>query len=197
MLALLISAVQLVPGLEFISRSPRATSGQTPAVIYDNSIHPARFIEGLWPNFFGTIGQGNHRWLEALPPTYDYQVWMESLYQGTPILILGLAAAGFRRGPTRRAWLTAVAIVGFAGSLGTYGSPLFWARNYSPLASVVGQNPFRALKARRRSGSACRSGRHVLADGHRLARLQFLSLPGKAACHIQPGTLRACWTGVG
>lgn len=138
-LALAIAAIQLVPSLEFIALSPRAAGDQTPASIYDFSIHPARMIEGLWPNVFGTIAQGNHRWLEALPPTFDYQIWLESLYQGGLILILGLAAAGFRRGPSWRAWMTAAAIVGLAAGLGTYGSPLFWVRSLSPLASIVGQ----------------------------------------------------------
>ena len=61
------------------------------------------------------------------------------------ILILGLAAAGFRRGPSWRAWLTGAAIVGLAASLGTYGSPLFWARSLSPLASIVGQHATAAV----------------------------------------------------
>ena len=139
-LALAVSAVQLVPSLEFILLSPRAGSGQAPAGIFDFSIHPARLIEGLWPNVFGTIAMGNHRWLEALPPTFDYQVWLESLYPGGPILILGLAAAGFRRRPSWRAWLTGVALIGAAAGLGTYASPLFWARSFSPLASIVGQH---------------------------------------------------------
>ena len=139
-LALAMSAIQLVPSLEFIALSPRAGSGQVPAAIYDFSIHPARMIEGLWPNVFGTIARGNHRWLEALPPTFDYQVWLESLYQGGSILILGLAAAGFRRGPSWRAWLTGAALIGLAAGLGTYGSPLFWARSLAPLASIVGQH---------------------------------------------------------
>ncbi len=140
MLSLVLAAIQLVPSLEFIALSPRAASGHAPAAIYDFSIHPARVIEGLWPNVFGTIAHGNHRWLEALPPTFDYQVWLESLYQGGPILLLGLAAAGFRRGPAWRAWLTGVTLVGLAAGLGTYGSPYFWARSCLPQASFVGQN---------------------------------------------------------
>ncbi len=125
MLSLVLAAIQLVPSLEFIALSPRAASGHAPAAIYDFSIHPARVIEGLWPNVIGTIAHGNHRWLEALPPTFDYLVWLESLYQGGPILLLGLAAAGFRRGPAWRAWLTGVTLVGLAAGLGTYGSPYF------------------------------------------------------------------------
>jgi hypothetical protein len=130
LLALALTAVQLVPCLEFIAQSPRGGS-TTPAQIYDFSIHPARVLETLWPNVFGTITRGNERWLEALPPTYDYQVWIESVYQGGLILLLGLAAAGVRRGPAWRVWLTGVAIVGWTASLGSYGSPLFWLRSLS------------------------------------------------------------------
>jgi hypothetical protein len=131
LLALLIGAIQVIPVLEFISLSHRGSGGQTPASIYDFSIHPARLAEALWPNLFGTISQGNHRWLEALPPTFDYQIWLESLYVGGPILILGLAATSLRRGPARRVWLTATALIALAAGLGPYGSPRFWAGSLS------------------------------------------------------------------
>ena len=172
--------------------------GQVPAAIYDFSIHPARMIEGLWPNVFGTIARGNHRWLEALPPTFDYQVWLESLYQGGPILILGLVAAGFRRGASWRAWLTGAALVGLAAGLGTYGSPLFsgrealrrWHQSSASIPRVPeGQGDSQ--------GAAWRLWRHLLVDGHRPAWFQLVSIPGEAPRHRQPGNLRACRTGVG
>jgi hypothetical protein len=132
-LAMLIGGIQLVPTLEFIALTTRAASGPTPVSVYDFSIHPARVVETIWPSVFGTVGQGNHRWLEALPPTYEFQVWLDSLYQGGLIVILGLAAAGFRRGPAWRTWLTCVMLVGLLAGLGTHGSPFFWAKHLQSL----------------------------------------------------------------
>ena len=73
-LALAPAGVQLVPCLEFIGQSPRAGALQTPPTIYDLSLHPARVVEGLWAGVFGSVTQGNHRWLKALPPTFDHLV---------------------------------------------------------------------------------------------------------------------------
>jgi hypothetical protein len=139
-LAMSLAGVQLVPCLEFVSRSPRMSALQTPASIYDHSIHPARAVEALWPSFFGTIDRGNHRWLQALPPTFDHQVWTESLYLGGFTIYLGLAAAGLRKGPSWRGWLTIVVFAGLACALGSYGSPLFWARSVAALEPFVGSH---------------------------------------------------------
>jgi hypothetical protein len=137
-LAIALAGIQLVPSLEFIGQSPRGGATTAPATIYDLSIHPARVLEGIWPGFFGTITEGNRRWVQALPPTYDHLVWMESVYLGGFTLCLGLAAAGMRRVSSYRGWLIAVAIAGLAGGLGSYGSPLFWARSIPPLQPLVG-----------------------------------------------------------
>jgi hypothetical protein len=139
-LAIALAGIQLVPSLEFIGQSPRGGATTAPATIYDLSIHPARVLEGIWPGFFGTITQGNRRWVQALPPTYDHLVWMESIYLGGFTLCLGLAAAGVRRVASCRGWLTAVAIAGLAGGLGSYGSPLFWARSIPALQPLVGSH---------------------------------------------------------
>ena len=137
-LALALSGVQLIPSLEFISQSPRVGDEPILASVYDHSLHVARVLEGIWPRFFGTVAQGNHRWIQALPPTYDHMVWVESIYLGGLTLCLGLAATGLRRPPGYRCWLTVVAIAGLAGSLGSYGSPLFWGRSIPAIQPFVG-----------------------------------------------------------
>jgi hypothetical protein len=71
---------------------------------------------------------------------YDHQVWLESLYLGGFTIYLALAGAGFRQGPAWRGWLTIVAIAGLVGALGSYGSPLFWARSIAALEPYVGSH---------------------------------------------------------
>jgi hypothetical protein len=136
-LALALAGVQVVPALEFIELSSRG-DGATPASVYDQSLHPARLVEGLWPGFFGSVGRGNHRWLPVLPPIYDHMVWVDSVYVGAMTACLGLAAARLRKASSRRVWLTAVMIAGLAGSLGSYGSPLLWLRSFPALQPLVG-----------------------------------------------------------
>jgi hypothetical protein len=139
-LAVAMAGVQLLPCLEFIRQSPRGGDLGTPASVYDQSLHPARVIEGIWPGIFGSIGRGNHRWVQLLPPTYDHMVWVDSVYLGGFTLCLGLGAAGLGRPPGYRVWLTMVAIAGLAGSLGSYASPLFWARSLPSLQHFVGDH---------------------------------------------------------
>ncbi len=139
LLAMAISAAQLLPCLEFIRLSLRS-SEQATSIIYDYSIHPARLFEGLWPNVFGVITPGNGRWLGALPPTHDFQVWVDSLYPGGLALYLGVSAGRARFRSCRRSWLTWLVIGALLASMGTYGSPLFWGRSIPSLTGVLGNH---------------------------------------------------------
>ena len=132
-----LAGAQLVPTLEFIAQSTR--SGASPhADIYAHSIHPARVVEWSWPNAFGSTSYRDRNWLTALPPTDDHRVWMTSIYLGGLTLLLALGAAGFRRGPAFRSWMTGVALVGVLAGFGTFGSPLFWARAVSGTEASLG-----------------------------------------------------------
>ena len=135
-LAMALAAAQLLPGLEFIGQTWRA-GGITATVLYQYSLDPCRLVELVWPNVFGTSSPENRSWLQAVPPVGGHELWIDSLYLGGLALVLALSAAGWRGGPPWRAWLTTLAVVGLAASLGKYGSPLWWAR-WGPFTAVLG-----------------------------------------------------------
>jgi hypothetical protein len=113
--------------LEFSGLTVRA-SREGSHEIYSFSQDPYRLVELLWPNVFG-FGFGEETgWIDALPPLQGRKVWIFSLYMGAPVLVLALAAAGFREGPPWRAWLTGMVIVGLLGALGSFTGPLWYAR---------------------------------------------------------------------
>jgi Bacterial membrane protein YfhO len=135
-LALALIGIELLPALELTSQSTRAEGGRLMDV-YANGLHPARLIEGAWPNVFGKPFGINRSWLSILPPTYDHRIWLTSLYMGGMTALLVLGAAGFRHGPVR-GWLTAVLLVSLLASFGAFGSPVFWLRTHHKLSAFVG-----------------------------------------------------------
>ena len=135
-LAMALSAVQMLPVLEFSGRTWRS-AGVSVTNVYRYSLHPCRVAELIWPSAFGTHSPENRSWLQAVPPVGGHEVWVESLYMGSLALVLALSAAGFRGGPPWRAWLTTVALLGLLASLGKYGGPLWWVR-WGPLATALG-----------------------------------------------------------
>src|SRR5262249_23534287 len=98
---------------------------------------PCRLAELVWPNVFGTISSANRSWLLAVPPVDGHEVWVDSLYMSGLALVLALGASGFRGGPAWRTWLTTVALVGLAVSVGRYATPLGWAR-CGPFPAALG-----------------------------------------------------------
>ncbi|MCB0167003.1 MAG: YfhO family protein [Anaerolineae bacterium] len=85
-LALLLSAVQILPTAEFLSVSPRSDGAErTFALTY--SMWPWRLITLVAPDFFGHPAQGNY-WGYA---TY----WEDHAYQGILPFILALTALGY------------------------------------------------------------------------------------------------------
>jgi hypothetical protein len=137
-LATSLSAAQLLPVLEFSAQTGRA-AGEGPHDIYPFSLEPLRAVEFAWPNVFGTHFAGNRSWLEALPPEGRHgKAWVPSLYLGGLSLVLALGAMGFRGGHPGRGWLSAVAVVTLAASLGEYTGPLWWARWDRSIAAKIG-----------------------------------------------------------
>ncbi len=126
-LAMLLTAAQLLPILEFAARSGRVV-GENATDFYRLSTEPYRLVELAWPNVFGQPCPENRSWLQAIPPVGDRQVWAASLYMGGLALVLALGAAGWRGAPPWRAWMTAIAVVALAASLGKFAGPLWWAR---------------------------------------------------------------------
>jgi hypothetical protein len=136
-LALALCGAQLVPVIEFMARSIRATDiGANNR--YAFSLSPSRLIGAFWPNVTGTVATAQE-WPLALPAWFDEtKQWVPSLYLGGLTLVLAAAGAGLRRGPPWRSWLTAITIVGSLAALGEYTSPLFWARKAPALAAWLG-----------------------------------------------------------
>ncbi|HEV3122739.1 MAG TPA: hypothetical protein VGY53_12585, partial [Isosphaeraceae bacterium] len=127
-LGLGLSGAQLLPVLEFSSASLRAAE-ESPHDIFPFSLEPHRVVEWIWPGLYGSNLHGNHSWLHLVPPKHSLVTWVNSLYMGGLPFVLALAAAGFRKGPPWRAWLTAIAVLSFLGAVGEFGSPLWWARS--------------------------------------------------------------------
>jgi hypothetical protein len=132
-----IAAAQLIPVLEFTSRSLRAAEATYDIFAY--SVELASLLTTLWPNFFGDSFTGNRSWFFTLAAMDQHlEPWVPSLYLGGLTLVLALGALGFRDGPPWRAWLTAVAGLSLCASLGEYSSPLWWARWVPSIAQEVG-----------------------------------------------------------
>ena len=125
-LALLLSAVQVLPVLDHITASVRWAGGG-PEDLYDSSLLPYRAFEWIWPNVSGTFTAGNRYWITILPPTGAHWPSPLSLYAGALPIVLAMGAAGFRGGPPWRAWMTAVALLSFWASLGAFAGPASWS----------------------------------------------------------------------
>jgi len=127
-LAVALTAVQLLPVIEFTQQTVRAAGGG-PHDIYPFSIEPYRLLEMAWPNFCGVQYEGNSYWADMvrLPGIYP-KVWVPSLYLGLLTIALGFSALALRKGPPWRVWLSAILVVSLLGSLGKYTSPIWAAR---------------------------------------------------------------------
>ena len=133
-----LSAVQLLPVVEFTGQSGRAVGG-SPHDIYPFSLEPLRVVEFFWPNVFGTNFEGNRSWLSAVPPRSAHpKIWVPSLYLGGLTTLLAFGALGFRNGSPWRAWLSAIALLSLLASIGEFSSPIWWARWSPALEARIG-----------------------------------------------------------
>jgi hypothetical protein len=137
-LALVLAGAQLVPVVELSRQSFRAAESEGFHNIYPFSMSPFQLVEAIWPNLYGTLDRGNRSWFVTLPPRREDNLWMPSIYLGGLTLVLASAGAGFRGGPPWRAWLTGLAVVSLLAALGSYGSPLLWARSVPGWGSRLG-----------------------------------------------------------
>jgi hypothetical protein len=129
--ALALSAVQLLPTVEYLLNSQRAEQ-VSPALAMTYSLWPWRFLTLLAPNLFGSPALGNY----AGYGNY----WEDAIYIGLlPLLLAVFAVARRGRGETPRAnlmalrrFLTGVVLVSFVLALGS-NTPLFpWLFEYVP-----------------------------------------------------------------
>ena len=126
-LALMLTAAQLLPVIEFTAQTERALAG--PHDLYRFSVEPFRLVELLWPNVMGVHFKGNTHWRDVLKlPGGRPDIWLPWMYLGAMTLMLALGARSLRQGPPWRVWLTAIVVVSLLGSLGQYTSPIWMAR---------------------------------------------------------------------
>jgi hypothetical protein len=150
-LALLISGAQLIPALEYGAHSLRGAplrSGQSLRF----SLPPLRLAEWIWPIVSGNVHDGNRAWIRALPPEWTDAIWEPTLYMGGLTIVLALSATGFRNRASWCRWLTAVAAFSLLAALGTFGSPVFWARCFSSGSQLLGPHDAYNLAGTRPDG---------------------------------------------
>ncbi len=140
-LAILISAVQVLPVVENISESVRL-DGSGPDLLYDSSLLPYRAAECLWPKVFGTFTHGHQYWMPILPPTGSHRPSPLTIYFGASAMLLALGASGCRGGPPWRGWMTVLWFVGIWAALGRFAGPSSWTEE---LTVTSGDDSFYGL----------------------------------------------------
>ncbi len=156
LLAIGLTAVQLVPVLEFTGQTVRAAAGG-PHDVYPFSLDPYQVVDAAFPNLFGTAFRGNTSWLSMVPPERHTETWVPSVYAGGLTLVLALAALGLRGGPPWRAWLTAIAALSLVAALGKFASPIWVARNFADAVPWIGPHD-RPIEAAIRFDGKLRDG---------------------------------------
>ncbi len=141
--------VQLLPTLEFTSRTIRAAADGGHEV-FAFGLEPQRLPELLWPGIYGAVRSQNGLWLKRVLPDGTYKMWVPSLYVGALTVVLAAGAWGLRHGRPGRDWLAAIALVSLLGACGPFASPIWVARSLPAGAAVLGpHDPILEGEARR------------------------------------------------
>lgn len=126
-LAAAITAVQLLPVIEFTQQTGRSSPG--PYEIYRFTLDPFQLVELIWPNILGSALGGEDYWRDIIPtPGVRPGIWLPSLYLGGLTVALAFGSLARRQGPAWRGWLTLVGGLGLLASLGHQTSPIWLAR---------------------------------------------------------------------
>jgi hypothetical protein len=162
-LGLALTAVQLLPTIEYSRQSFRALD-RSPVEIYPFSLEVYRLIELAWPGVYGSAFPENRHWLPTIEPLRNHEFWSPSLYVGGLTLVLAWAGAmGRVRTRTHQAraegppsaqpqcvWLIVITLLSLLAGLGRHSSPLWLARFVPPFQKYLGPHdppftgPFRA-----------------------------------------------------
>ncbi|HEV7509663.1 MAG TPA: hypothetical protein VGS07_32625 [Thermoanaerobaculia bacterium] len=129
-----LAAVQLVPTLSRLAESPRR--GLTFAVAADWSMPPARLIETVFPRFFGDGARSLEGLFFGWTLNDGHYPYVESLYPGLLLTVLGVAALARRGIPRRGAWFLACA-GGWFLALGRHNPAYGWLRRAFPPLAVL------------------------------------------------------------
>ena len=132
-----LAAAQLLPVAEYTSLSIRAAD-DGPHDVFPFSVEPVRLIEMIAPQPFGSYRQANRSWTSLIPPTHRMETWVPSLYLGGATLVLALSAFALRGLGARRIWLSWIAMIALAASLGEFAGPLWVARCIPALTRHLG-----------------------------------------------------------
>ena len=132
--AVSLAGVQLVPALGRLQSSPRKNLSPEMATVW--SMRPARLIEMVFPRFFGDPARAEDGFFIGLKLNDRDYPYIESLYPGLLLTILGVAAL-LRQGIPRRAAWAACFTAGILLAMGRHG-PIYTAlRQAIPLLAVI------------------------------------------------------------
>lgn len=132
--AVALAAVQLLPTLGRLADSPRKEV--PPAIATTWSMPPTRLVEVVFPRFFGDparLDSGLFLGWKLHDQDYPY---IESLYPGLLLVLLGVAALLRWRIPRRAAWLLCIA-GGLLLALGRYNPLYETLRKAVPVLAVL------------------------------------------------------------
>jgi len=87
---------------------------------YQFSIGPWRWLEFLYPNFYGCQFPIHHRWIARLPAEQG-DPWVPSLYVGLPAMLLALAGFRFRSHDLTARLFTWTLVLSLLAGCGVYG----------------------------------------------------------------------------
>jgi hypothetical protein len=132
--AVSLSAIQILPTLGRLADSPRKGLGAEQATFW--SMPPQRLIEVVLPRFFGDpVHSLEGKYFAWNLEDRDYP-YVESLYPGLLLAILGLSALLRWRIPRRSAWALGL-LAGFFFALGRHNPLYERLREVIPLFSVL------------------------------------------------------------
>ncbi len=132
--AFLFTGVQWYPALDLAAQTPRGAQGVTLAMAHECTTHPVRYLELLFPLFFGTPTEPGTLWARDLfcaPGTMNF--YIPSFHIGLVALVLSgfAAAAAVRRERRLLVWVVAAAAF-FLMSLGERGLLFDLVWGYAP-----------------------------------------------------------------
>jgi hypothetical protein len=132
--ALSLSAIQILPTLGRLADSPRKGLDATQATLW--SMPPQRLIEVVLPRFFGDpVHSLEGKYFAWNLEDRDYP-YVESLYPGLLLAILGVSALLRWSIPRRSAWALSL-FAGFFLALGHHNPLYEWLREAVPLLSIL------------------------------------------------------------
>jgi hypothetical protein len=129
-----LAAVQLVPTLGRLAESPRRGLTFADAAVW--SLPPARLIESVFPRFFGDAPRSLEGLFFGWSLNDLHYPYVESLYPGLLLTVLGVTALVRTGIPRRGAWALAC-VAGWFLALGRHNPAYGWLRRAFPPLAVV------------------------------------------------------------